>query len=174
MTAERPRKRCAACSKYEQIDGARRGDPGHPLAPRSVMTPAKGLLVLGVAGLALGQTCEQQARDVAIESSDARECAVDDDCTLMPSRMTCCGECKPVPPFEPVPRTAVDSRLLELETACATTIRLCEPPVCEDVPPGCTAYAICLDGRCRVIATGCDAHLADLATDPRGANGMCD
>jgi hypothetical protein len=129
------------------------------------------VLLVGVAALVLGQTCEQQARNVAIESSDARECDVDGDCTLMPSRMTCCGECEPVPPFEPVPRIAVDSQLLQLETACAAMIRPCEPPVCELVPPGCTAYAICLDGRCRVIASGCDAHLADLATRSAASDG---
>jgi hypothetical protein len=122
------------------------------------------LLVAGVGVLAAAPACDR-ALDVAREMSTEPECQVDDDCTLMPSAMTCCGECDPAPPFEAVPRTAVDSRLLELETDCAESTRLCEPPICEVVPPSCIASAICLDGRCRVIAFGCDVRIAVARID---------
>jgi len=88
------------------------------------------------------------------------ECTKDDDCTLMPSRLTCCGECEPAPPFEAIPREDLDSLLLELETDCAPQTRLCEPPVCEVVPPGCMARARCVDGSCEVEATGCDRRVS--------------
>lgn len=79
------------------------------------------------------------------------ECRVDDDCTLMPAAITCCGECDPVPPFEAVPHTAVDAVLIELETRCAEKLAPCEPPVCESLPRGCEAYAACVGGQCIVL-----------------------
>jgi hypothetical protein len=123
--------------------------------------------LLAVAPLAVLQACE---RIVAVSIEDTRtppnstaasECVVDDDCGLMPSMMTCCGECDPAPPFEAVPRTAIDARLIELETSCGETSVVCEDPVCEIAPAGCVARAICLNGVCRVIESGCAALVAD-------------
>jgi hypothetical protein len=79
------------------------------------------------------------------------ECRVDDDCMLLPSAMTCCGECDPVPPFEAVPRTAVDALLIELETRCAEKPGPCEPPACESSPRGCSAHAACIGEHCTVV-----------------------
>jgi hypothetical protein len=91
----------------------------------------------------------------------ALECVTDDDCGLMPSEITCCGECEPVPPFEAVPRTAIDARLLELETYCAERTIECVPPSCAAAPPGCTARATCDRGTCRAITSGCERRVAE-------------
>jgi hypothetical protein len=99
-------------------------------------------------------------------SEATAECRTDDDCTLMPAAITCCGECEPVPPFEPVPRTAVDSVLLELETRCAERPGPCDPPVCEKSPPGCQADAICHAGRCLVVQSGACSGLLALCDGP--------
>lgn len=90
------------------------------------------------------------------------ECVEDDDCTLMPSRLTCCGECPPAPPFEAAPRVELDGLLIEMETDCAPETRRCEPPICEVVAPGCTARARCIAGRCQVEATGCELRVSQL------------
>jgi hypothetical protein len=126
-------------------------------------------LALAAASLASLYACERL--DATLEprtpaaSDEPPECVVDDDCGLMPPLMTCCGECDPAPPFEPVPRTAIDARLIELEHACAEHAPVCEPPVCETVPPGCIARAVCVRGRCRVVESGCSALVADHALD---------
>jgi hypothetical protein len=106
------------------------------------------------------QACERLSgipgqTEVLQPAASVAECVVDDDCGLMPPRMTCCGECDPVPPFEAVPRTAIDAVLIDLETACAQSSSLCEPPECAVLTPGCVARAICLHGTCRVIESGC-------------------
>ena len=82
---------------------------------------------------------------------DGDQCRVDDECTLMPSVMNCCGECDPAPPFEAVPRTTVDARLLELETVCGQRTNVCEPMDCDVSPPGCQASATCVAGHCMVV-----------------------
>lgn len=89
------------------------------------------------------------------------ECSVDADCTLMPAAITCCGECEPVPPLEAVPRTFLDALLLENESACAPTTRLCEPPACASVPAGCAARAVCRAGRCTVVESGCGVRVGN-------------
>jgi hypothetical protein len=120
---------------------------------------SRGALYLAVSWSALVVGYSTSSRSLpqqpAATEPEPGECVVDDDCGLMPSQMTCCGECPPAPPFEAVPRTAIDSRLLELETDCAPQTRLCIPPVCEPVPAGCDAQAICIDHRCRLVETGC-------------------
>ena len=78
---------------------------------------------------------------------------VDDDCELVPI-VTCCGECKPAPPFESVPRSAIDTLLLETEERCLRDDRPC--PVCARPPRGCTASPRCAQGTCTFTATGCD------------------
>ena len=76
------------------------------------------------------------------------ECAIDEDCGLMPSLVTCCGECEPTPPFEPVPR----SELAVLRGDCFPRERICDPPVCTPKLLGCEARAICKSGMCTVVA----------------------
>jgi hypothetical protein len=93
------------------------------------------------------------AAKVTQEAPRAIECRVDDDCTLTPAVMTCCEECEPMPPFEAVPRTAVDAMLIELETRCAAKPPICEPRSCEEPPAGCQATAICVEGRCALVQT---------------------
>lgn len=118
------------------------------------------MFLLGTAPVAT-QTCRDSRDEVAVEI----ECEVDDDCGLMPSVMSCCGECDPAPPFEAVVRTAIDARLIELETYCAERTIECEPPSCEVVPAGCTARAVCVHGTCRVNESGCTVRVA-LACEP--------
>ncbi|MGE0395321.1 MAG: hypothetical protein AB7T06_01240 [Kofleriaceae bacterium] len=120
------------------------------------------LILAATAVFAADRGCE------AIESPnmDVREaeCETDDDCGLMPSRLTCCGECEPAPPFEAVPRSQIDALLIELDTQCAPRTRLCEPPVCEEVPFECEARAACIAGVCRAIASSaCSVRVADDA-----------
>ncbi|MEO7731472.1 MAG: hypothetical protein ABIY55_10900 [Kofleriaceae bacterium] len=113
------------------------------------------------------------AAEVDRETADPAACWVDDDCTLMPSVLTCCEECDPVPPFDAVPRTAVDAVLIELETRCASKPPICRRRSCEAAPPGCEARAICLRGRCAVVQTeACGARLA-LTGSPSRAEAVC-
>lgn len=77
-----------------------------------------------------------------------QDCAADADCVLIPARVTCCGECEPVPPFEAAPLQI----LVDLRSACVPQERLCDPPVCTAPPAGCEARAACREGRCEVIA----------------------
>jgi len=92
---------------------------------------------------------------VAPPPGEADDCVTDDDCTLLPPIISCCGECDPVPPFEAVPRSTVDALLLELDTQCAQRTGLCTPPVCESAPPGCFARATCAAGHCHVVDGDC-------------------
>jgi len=84
------------------------------------------------------------------------ECTEDDDCTILPSELTCCGECEPAPPFVAVTRDVMDALLLEHETRCARSTRLCHPPTCEAPANGCSAEARCAAGRCVIEVMGCD------------------
>ena len=86
-------------------------------------------------------------------SAAGDDCAVDDDCELLPV-VTCCGECAPSPPFESVPRAAIDALLLETEERCLRDDRPC--PACARPRRGCTASAFCAQGRCRFTTIGCD------------------
>jgi hypothetical protein len=81
------------------------------------------------------------------------ECTQDADCALMPSVITCCGDCEPAPPFEAVPVGSLEARLRETADACFPTTRLCDPPSCPIVPEGCQARAVCAAGSCSVEAT---------------------
>ncbi len=107
-------------------------------------------LLLAWGALVVVHACER-----ATSGAQPAECAIDDDCTLLP-RITCCGECDFVLPFEAVPRTSVDAMLIEAETDCAPHERSCVPPVCDEVPPGCDPHVLCIDGSCRLDAQGCD------------------
>lgn len=125
-------------------------------------------MILLAAVPVIAQPCEQPrpATPAADDNGAANRCAVDDDCGLMPSVLTCCGECPPAPPFEAVPRTAIDAALLELETTCsARTLACVETPACDSVPVGCEARAVCDHGRCRLIEEGC-LPLARRSRDP--------
>ena len=88
------------------------------------------------------------------------DCLADDDCTLLPAAITCCGECEPVPPFEAVSRSTVDALLLDNETDCALRTQLCDPPACASVPEGCAGRAVCRSGRCTVVESGCGVRIS--------------
>lgn len=90
---------------------------------------------------------------VQSELAPAGGCGSDDDCELVPE-LTCCDECAPVPPFQSVPRSTIDTLLLESEERCLHDDRACRP--CARPPPGCTATARCRDGACTFDATGCE------------------
>ena len=111
------------------------------------------------------------ATEIAQAPPGTLECRVDDDCTLMPAAMTCCEECEPVPPFEAVPRTAVDAMLIELETRCAAKPSICGPRSCEAPPQGCQAAAVCVRGRCSVVQT--DACSARFVVAGVAAGAVC-
>jgi len=108
------------------------------------------LLALGAVLLAIAQG------EPCASSAAPTECRSDDDCTLLPAQLTCCGECPPAPPFEAVTRHEMDAILLERETTCSQSTRLCQPPVCEPRLRSCSAQARCSVGRCVVDETGCD------------------
>ena len=95
------------------------------------------------------------------------ECHADDDCVLLPSELSCCGECPPAPPFHAAPRWVLDGMLVEAETTCSYDTRACAPMACDPVPPGCIARPACEAGRCVARTSGCGEHLA--SDRPRGA-----
>jgi hypothetical protein len=115
---------------------------------------ALGVVLLGTLACERLEALSQAL--VAVQAGAPNVCRTNDDCTLLPSRMTCCGECAPAPPFEAVTRQEMDALLIELETTCAQSTRLCTPPVCEPPLRGCSAQARCSVGRCVVDETGCD------------------
>jgi hypothetical protein len=86
----------------------------------------------------------------------AAECVRDEDCTLVPSELTCCTECPPAPPFEAAPVWVVDGMYLEQEDRCLDTARPCPKVRCARIPETCSARAACTRGRCTVVASGCD------------------
>lgn len=100
------------------------------------------------------RTCERSSP----QSFD--ECVVDDDCVLMPSVISCCGECDPRPPFHAVTGKALDALRMELDAMCEDSCGECDPPVCEPLPPECYASAACIDGRCVPLVYGCELWLA--------------
>ena len=119
------------------------------------MTASRSFMVVAWSLLTLGYACDHDTSawlPVGERAADSMECRVADDCTLMPSAITCCGECDPVPPFQAVPHTDVDAWLIEVETRCAGKPPACDPPSCEAAPPGCEAHAACVSGHCMVVA----------------------
>lgn len=89
-----------------------------------------------------------------VPATPAREqCTRDDDCVLVPSLITCCGECQPAPPFEAVPLGRLASRRTAASEMCLPSTRGCEPPVCPAVIQGCEVRAICAAGSCAVEAS---------------------
>lgn len=88
------------------------------------------------------------------------ECEADRDCVLMPAKVTCCGECEPVPPFEAATRATLDWLRADTAAHCAPE-RLCDSPPCAEAPVGCEARAVCRNGRCVVHETGCGLRVAD-------------
>lgn len=118
---------------------------------------AFGVTVAGVAvGLGLANhACyellllgdEPNARDTFYLPAAFDECDVDEACELART-VTCCGECEPAPPFSAITRRD----LADLRAACFPAERMCDPPVCSPVPPGCEARAVCRHGKCEVVA----------------------
>jgi len=142
---------------------------------RQLPTARRGRTICAVLVACALAACDRDpASGATVELAPAAiECRVDDDCTLMPAVMTCCEECDPVPPFEVVPRTAVDAVLIELETRCAAKPPICEPRSCEVPPPGCQATAICVQGRCSLVQTdACSARLV-VADPAAGSDAVC-
>lgn len=107
------------------------------------------LLLVSCGPASLGQPANRPAGD------EAAQCVRDDDCALLPSVLTCCIECPPAPPFEPVPSWVLGGMLVQHETDCAYYDRACPEVGCEPVPPGCLARAACADGRCVAVTSGC-------------------
>lgn len=89
---------------------------------------------------------------IAVPLADA-ECHLDDDCTLMPALITCCGECDPAPPYEAVPRALLDEVRLVTNEDCAPHTRLCDPPACSMQVENASPSVICRGGRCEVQET---------------------
>ena len=83
------------------------------------------------------------------------QCVRDTDCTLVPSELTCCQECPPAPPYEAAPVWVVDGMYIENEDRCLATDHVCPAIQCASVPPGCSARAVCAEGRCVAVASGC-------------------
>jgi hypothetical protein len=100
----------------------------------------------------LAASCEPSE---ALELAARPQCLRDDDCALLPVALTCCVECPPAPPFEPVPSWVLGGMLIQLETDCAQLDRACPEVRCEPVPEGCVARAACVNGRCVAVSSGC-------------------
>jgi len=81
----------------------------------------------------------------------APECVRDDDCTLRPALVTCCGTCLPVRPFEALSVTRMRTLLQEADRACATRTRHCDPPVCPAPELDVDVHAVCAGGVCRAV-----------------------
>ncbi|HEY5922234.1 MAG TPA: hypothetical protein VIV11_11210 [Kofleriaceae bacterium] len=99
--------------------------------------------------------CEKQPAQPPPPDPTA-ECVRDEDCTLMPSELTCCAECPPAPPFEAAPAWVVDGLYIEVEHRCLDTAQPCPEIRCAPLPSTCSARAACVRGTCTVVATGCD------------------
>jgi hypothetical protein len=115
-----------------------------------------GSLAAGCQRTALELPAEEQPATVAPAGADDARCARDDDCALLPSALTCCIQCRPAPPFEPVPSRVLAGMLVQNETECAERDRACPEVRCDPIPEGCVARAACVDGRCVAVASGCD------------------
>lgn len=100
--------------------------------------------------------CDRWPEMTTSEASSNAQCVRDEDCTLVPSALTCCTECPPAPPFVAAPTWVVDGMYIETEHRCLATEIDCPEITCAKVPAGCTARAACAQGRCVAIATGCE------------------
>ncbi len=107
-----------------------------------------------VAGLALA-ACDRWPTVATSEAESSAQCVRDEDCTLVPTTLTCCAECPPAPPFRAAPLWVVDRMYIENENRCLATEIGCPEITCAKVPAGCTARATCAQGRCTAVATGC-------------------
>lgn len=112
--------------------------------------------------------CEKLAASPDPPPEANAQCSRDEDCTLAPSALTCCGECPPAPPFEAAPVWEVDARYIENENRCLAPEISCgdesregdasreqEVIDCPQIPAGCTARAACTSGRCTAVTSGC-------------------
>jgi hypothetical protein len=127
-----------------------------------------GLLTVWNVIAVLGRSFDRCLTDANIEPprtiDERAECIVDDDCVLVPERMTCCGECDAVPPLEAAPWVMVDKiRRDTVDDSCAPRDRLCDPPICPSAPAGCEAHPVCRAGQCAVVAN-------DRCTPKQGAD----
>jgi hypothetical protein len=75
---------------------------------------------------------------------------------LVPSALTCCTECPPAPPFEAAPTWVIDAMYIENENRCLATEIDCGDIECPQVSAGCTGRAVCAEGRCTALSTGCE------------------
>lgn len=121
------------------------------------------LLIPAIAAALLGGCADRPAdepapaRPAATSSrplGPGEECAVDDDCALLPY-VTCCGECYPDQPLRVGTRAQADAVYLEAEFDCGRSRAPCTPPVCDPWPPGCFAKASCVAGTCTLVTDGC-------------------
>lgn len=92
---------------------------------------------------------------LATRANPETQCTRDEDCTLVPSELTCCIDCAPAPPFQAAPVWVVDGMYIENEDRCLETDRECPKITCANIPLGCSARAVCAAGRCAAVATGC-------------------
>ncbi len=100
--------------------------------------------------------CEKLSASPEQASESAPQCVRDADCTLVPSSLTCCADCAPAPPFEAAPVWVVDGMYIENDDRCLAPEISCGEVECPLVPPGCTAHAVCSDGRCTPVTAGCE------------------
>lgn len=121
-----------------------------------VFTTCAVLILAWSAILLVGYAVEatRHAPLAHVDTSERTECANDGDCVLFVERVTCCGDCPPVPPFEAVPRTLLDELRQELDDRCAPREHFCDPPECPATPSGCEARAVCRAGTCSVATNG--------------------
>ena len=111
------------------------------------------IMVIAVVGC--DRTTSESEPASRASNPEPAQCLRVEDCVLLPSQLTCCIECPPAPPFEAAPSWVLDGMLVESETACAESTRLCPEVECESVPTGCIARAACVAGRCIAVTEGC-------------------
>lgn len=99
--------------------------------------------------------CDSWPSLATSEAESSAQCVRDEDCTLVPSALTCCAECPPAPPFRAAPLWTVDRMYIENEHRCLATEIGCPEITCARVQAGCTARATCARGRCTAVTTGC-------------------
>jgi len=117
--------------------------------------PVRSLVVAAAAFVACHELyfSDDDLRNPSNMAKAGDTCATDADCALVPARITCCGECEPVAPFEAMTRTLLEALRRDVEASCAPATRLCDPPSCATLPPGCEVRAVCVAGQCRPEAS---------------------